>query len=45
MSCKCYSIAFKLRAVAVVEAQNYQFPSLANGCLSYKRQSRVNAGV
>ena len=27
-----YSISFKLRAVAVVEAQSYLFPSVASGC-------------
>ena len=43
MSCKCYSIAFKLRAVAVAEAQSYLFLSVASGYLSYKRRSRVNA--
>ena len=34
MSRKCYSIGFKLRAVAVAEAQSYLFPSVASGCLS-----------
>ena len=36
---------FKLRAVAVAEAQSYLFPSVASDCLSYKRQSRVNTGL
>ena len=45
ISHKCYSIAFKLRALAVAEAQSYLFHSVASGCLSYKRQSRVNAGL
>ena len=33
MSLKCNSIAFKIRAVAVTEAQSYLFPSVASGCL------------
>ena len=45
MSRKSYSIAFKLRAVAVEEAQSYLFPSVASGCLHYKRWSRVNASL
>ena len=45
MSHKCYSIAYKLRAVAVVEAQGYLFPSIASDCLSYIRRSRINAGL
>ena len=43
MSRKCYSIAFKLKAVAVTVAQSYLFPSVASGCSSYKRWSRINA--
>ena len=43
MSYICYSIALKLRALAVVEAQSYLFPSVASGCLSYKSLSRINA--
>ena len=43
MSRKCFSIAFKLRAVAVTEAQSYLFPSVASGCSSYKCRSRINA--
>ena len=39
MSRKYYSIAFKLRAVAVAEAQSYLFHSVA----SYKCRSRINA--
>ena len=39
------NIAFKIRAVAVTEAQSYQFPSVVSGCLSYKCRSRVNAGL
>ena len=39
MSRKCYSIAFKLRAVAVAEAQSYLFPSIVSGLLSYKWRS------
>ena len=42
---KCYSIAFKLRAVAVALAQSYLFPSVASGRLSYKLRSRVNAST
>ena len=42
MSRKCYTITFKLRALTVAEAQRYLFPSVASGCLSYKRRSRVN---
>ena len=52
MSRKCYSIAFKLRAVAVVEAQSkeasrtlYLFPRVVSGCLSYKCWSRINAST
>ena len=37
MSGKCYSIAVKLRAVAVTEDQSYLFPSVVSGCSSYKR--------
>ena len=29
-----YSIVFKPRAVAVVEAQSYPFPGVVSGCLS-----------
>ena len=39
MSSKCYSIAIKIRAVAVAEAQSYLFPSVVSGCLSYICQS------
>ena len=45
MSCKCSSMAFEPRAVAVIEAQSYLFPSIVSGCLSYKCRSRVNAGL
>ena len=45
MSHKCYSIAFKLRAVAVEEAQSYLFPSVTSGLLSYKWRSRVIDGL
>ena len=44
MSRKFYSIAFKLRAVAVTEAQNYLSPRVVSGFLSYKCRSRVIAG-
>ena len=45
MSHKCYSIAFKLRAVSVEEAQSYLFPSVVSGLLSYKWWSRVIDGL
>ena len=45
MSRKCYGIAVKLRAIAVSEAQSYLFPSIASGCLSYKRRSRASTGL
>ena len=43
MSCKFFIIAFKVKAVAFMEAQRYPFPSVASGCLSYKCRSRINA--
>ena len=45
MSHKCYSIAFKAKSCSVMEAQSYLFLSVASGCLSYKRRSRVNSGL
>ena len=39
MSHKYYSIALKLRVVAVAEAQSYLFPSIVSGLLSYKWRS------
>ena len=34
MSGKCYSIAVKLRTVAVTEDQSYLIPSIVSGCLT-----------
>ena len=45
MSHKYYSIAFKLRAVAVEEAQRYLFPGVTSGLLSYKWRCRVIDGL
>ena len=45
MSRKCYSSAFKLRAAAITEAQSYLFPCIVSGCISYKCQSQISAGL